>query len=192
MAIPNPITNAGLRHALTSQLRESILQHRRLQCSRPSAEIQVIATPMMLRAPAHRAAIPYDTSLPPLASVVHSIDSSIDAGDREDAVAEQRHQRFQVPVPILESVARSLCDELDDDQRDDGRHDVDEAVHAIEDDGLRARGESAADADHAEDDRQDDRKLECGLLGVWLLGLHCASLRGVGTCSEHLLSGATA
>jgi hypothetical protein len=56
------------------------------------------------------------------------------------------HQRLEMPVAILEAMARSARDQLHDEQRHHRRHDVDEAVHAIEDDGLRTRDESARDA----------------------------------------------
>jgi hypothetical protein len=94
---------------------------------------------------------------------IHGIDRGIDTGHDENTVAQHCHQRFQVPVAVLEAVARTLCDQLHDDERNDRRHDVDEAVHAIEDDGLRSRSEPARHPEDAEADRQRNRKLQRAL-----------------------------
>jgi len=109
---------------------------------------------------------------PAAGEAVDCIDRCVHASHDENAVAEHRHQRLQVPIAVLELVAGAVGDQLHDDQRDDRRHHIDEAVHAIENDRLRARGNAAGDAHQAQQDRQGDRELERGLFDVGLLGRH--------------------
>src|SRR5436190_11803660 len=68
--------------------------------------------------------------------------------------------------PILEAMTRAAGDQFHHQQRDDCRHHVDKAVHAVEGDGLRASDESARHTEHAQAYRQGDGKLEGALFSA--------------------------
>ena len=104
---------------------------------------------------------------------IDGIEDRIDAGQGEDGAAEDLDEGLQVPVAVLEPMAAFQCDQARHRQRGRRQHHVDQAVHAIEHDGLRMDPQAADHADGTHRRRERDRELEQPLLGA---GVHVRHL----------------
>ena len=94
----------------------------------------------------------------------HRVGQRIHAGQRQDHPAQRLDHRLQVPIAVLEARAVLPRHQPQHRQRHQGQGYVDQAVDAVEQDGLRSHQQATDEADRADRHGDPDRELQDALL----------------------------